>query len=525
MENLFITKYKNDIIGINSCFDRQIFSGSLIPLTYPEGLKRYLRANHILLKDFKTHAISLANDLKTNAEKLAEAHGAKFIYLPDSKHNKEEIIKSALEQRGTNPGLVAVLTSLETDYGFDIQGNKITQKIELKARGRKCLHIYFYFIDKQYGLCYFRVQTYFPFKVQVYCNGHEKLAREMDKKNIIYNKDDNCFTWINNITKAQVLSDSINVNKLHTILDSWANKYVPILVHLSNRWPIKYEWSIKQIEYATDIIFKSEERLRILFEQLLIYCNNTALPENVMSFLGKKLSGDQAGRIQSSCRRTYNGFRIKHQCGFLSVKMYNKAGNVLRIELTLNDVSEIKVYRDVHHKDGSNNKELAPMKKSIYSLVHVIRYAKACTSRYLDFLSKMEDNSTSISKLSEFTDRKTDKDRNYRGFNPLNDKELLIFQALLHGALIVNGFSSKYLKRYLSQIFKEQYYWTTSRVSRLLKRLIVFNLVKRLNKSYKYFLTDTGRIIITMFLKLRNLTVIPTLSALFNDIRPCLIKS
>jgi hypothetical protein len=287
---------------------------------------------------------------------------------------------------------------------------------------------------------------------------------------------------------------------------------------------MKYHWSIKQLEYSCDIIFQSEERLNILYHQMLNYYNNTAVPEDVMSFLGKRFSGKQSGRIQASCKRTYRGFRIKHQCGFLSIKMYNKAGNVLRIELTVNDVTQLKVFRKVHHKNGSVNKQQAQMEKSIYSLIHIIHFGKADTNRYLDFLSKMEDNSKAISRLSEFTNRKTDNNnRNYRGFNPLNEQELSIFQVLLNGALIANGFTSKHLKKYLSQYVKEQ--WTTSKISRLLKRLIVFNLIKRLKKSYKYFLTETGRIIITMFLKLRNMTIIPTLSMLLNNLHPSLVKS
>lgn len=173
-----------------------------------------------------------------------------------------------------------------------------------KAKKRKCLHIYFYFIDKNYGLCFSRVQTYFPFKVKVYCNGHEKLALDMKIANIEYTKSNNCFTWIDDIEKAQAISDNIDISKFHSKLDSWVEEYVPIIKPLSKLWTMKYHWSIKQIEYSTDIIFKSEERLDILFRQLLNYCNNTVVPENVMSFLGKKLSGKQTGRIQSSCKRT-----------------------------------------------------------------------------------------------------------------------------------------------------------------------------------------------------------------------------
>jgi hypothetical protein len=108
MENLFTSKYKDDIVGIISSFDRELFSGSIIQLTYPKGLERHLRANHILLKDFKQYAISLAKELKENAIKLAKEDSAKFIYLKDSKQSNEELVKELIKQRGNYPGIVAV---------------------------------------------------------------------------------------------------------------------------------------------------------------------------------------------------------------------------------------------------------------------------------------------------------------------------------------------------------------------------------------------------------------------------------
>lgn len=512
MKNSFIEKYKDDIVGVIRVFDRETFLGSLTPLTYVQGLNRFLKANSILMKDFKDYALSLSEELKTHAQKLAKANNAPYIYFNNSKQRNEEVIKQIISQRGKHSGLVAVITKLEIDNSYDIRLNKESGKLELKPRKRKSLHIYYYFIDKQYGLCFFRIQTYFPFKVKVYINGHEKLAIEMKKAKIGYLKDDNCFTWIENIEKAQRLSDKIDVSKFHSKLDSWVEQYVPIMKKLSKVWEIKYNWSIKQVEYSTDIIFKSEERLNVVFEQLLNNLNNTVLPENVMSFLGKKLRGNQAGKIQSNCRKTYNGFRIKHQSGGLGIKMYNKAGNVLRIEVMINKVSEFKVMREVRHMDGSLSKEKAALKKSIYSLIDLVRIANDVTRRYLDFIAKLEDNSRGIKELTEFTDRKTDGKKTYKGFNPLNELEYRIFQALSSGALIAGGFRNKHLKKYLEIYFYQQ--WTTSKVSRLLKRLIVFKLIKRVRNSYKYYLTEKGRVIITMFLKLRNLTVVPAFSEL-----------
>jgi hypothetical protein len=443
---------------------------------------------------------------------LAEAEKAPYIYLNDPRVRKENYIKTILQERGEHPGLVAVLSCLEVDNSFDIYKNSKSCKLELISKMRKCLHIYFYFIDSSLGLCYFRIQTFFPFKTQIYFNGRERLARQLNREKVDYVKDDNCFTWISDFDTIQKLCKEFHVATIHKLFDQWADQYVPILAHLKERWNISYHWSIRQMEYATDIIFKTQNRLEILYEQLIKHAVMFVLPEDLLSFLGKKRRGRQGGRIETSCKKTYLGYRIKHKNGATVIKIYNKAGNVLRIEITFNNVSELKAYREVQQKDGRTVKKLAVLKKSIYSTGHLVRIAKAVTKRYVDFLSKMEDNSKSVQQLRDITERKTENQKNYKGFNPLNRYDSILFEILLNGAFIANGFTNKKIKLALVDRLNQK--WNTAKVSRLFKRLRVFGLIKRVHKSYKYFLTEKGRILTTLAVKLKNIVAIPAFDSL-----------
>ncbi|MBC8185228.1 hypothetical protein H8E88_29395 [candidate division KSB1 bacterium] len=341
----------------------------------------------------------------------------------------------------------------------------------------------------------------------------------MSQAKIDYQKDDNCFTWISDLSKAQEFADDLNVSQLRALFDSWAEKYVPVLKQLQKKWQISYHWSIRQIEYAKDIIFKSQYKLESIYEQLLQYCVLSVLPKDIMSFLGKKLSGPQAGRIETSCKKTYLGYRIKHKNGAVTIKIYNKAGNVLRIEITINNVSEFKVYREVHQRDGQIVTKLTNMKKSIYSLEHVVRIGNAAINRYLDFLSNMENNNQGFDELRQLTERKTENNKNYKGFNPLNREDSLIFQELINGSFVANGFTNKDIKSVLSKTLTNQN-WNTAKVSRLFRRLKVFGLIKKVHRTYKYFLTDKGRLLIALCVKLRNLTAIPTVDSLMKKLCP-----
>ena len=86
---------------------------------------------------------------------------------------------------------------------YSIYRNPETKKLELESRQRKCLHLYFYYQHEIYGLLHIRLQTWFPFTIQICMNGREWLAKQLKKEKISYQKQDNCFLKIGNIKSSQ----------------------------------------------------------------------------------------------------------------------------------------------------------------------------------------------------------------------------------------------------------------------------------------------------------------------------------
>ena len=66
------------------------------------------------------------------------------------------------------------------------------------------------------------------------------------------------------------------------------------------------------------------------------------------------------------------------------VKVYDKFSRVLLVETTVNDLSFFKHHRKVEHKGLPATRELAPLKKTIYSLIDLREILLACNQRYLD---------------------------------------------------------------------------------------------------------------------------------------------
>ena len=129
--------------------------------------------------------------------------------------------------------------------------------------------------------------------------------------------------------------NSIEVNTVHTILDSFANQYCPVI----KKFNLRYHWSIMQVEYATDIVFRRQTDLKALYENLTRTAIHTVKPDNVASFLGRKLHGNYQDQMGNNFNTRIEGTRIRHSMGPVAIKMYDKFAFWLRIESTVNNVS------------------------------------------------------------------------------------------------------------------------------------------------------------------------------------------
>jgi hypothetical protein len=113
----------------------------------------------------------------------------------------------------------------------------------------------------------------------------------------------------------------------------------------------QYYWVAAQAEYSTDVMFKTAAGLRELYPRLLSHSTLCFGATEVMNFLGRKFNGHFQGEVVSDlsslvCRRV-GGSRIKHRVKQNGLKMYDKAGLVLRVETLINDPGEFRVRKQV----------------------------------------------------------------------------------------------------------------------------------------------------------------------------------
>jgi len=499
MQN-FIERHSSKIKGVISCFDRIVLTGTIPGVCYADGMTSLLMQKGIRIFDYTDFVEPLREEIRANAEKVASDNDLEIDFIRKKNFRKESRISDIVKQRGSHPGLVHIFSAMELCTAYKPWYNKKTGRTHLKTVTGKCLHYYFYFITAELGLCYLRVPTWAPFRLQFYCNGHNLLASRLNKKNIDFQLLDNVFVQIDDFDKAQKFADDIKVKRVHRQLDKIVRQYCPIVRHFLN----SYHWSFMQVEYATDIIFKRKSDLKLIYDEIVRTAIHSVKPENIATFLGRKLHGCYQDEMGNNFNTRVEGTCIKHRMGKVAVKMYDKFGVVLRVETVANDISFFKHHRRVEHRDGTWEMKNAPLKKSIYSLPMLVDLMKASNRRYIEFISAIDDPSGGIKDLNKISRSVKEDDRSYRGFNLFDGDDLELFSAIIRGEFNVSGFSNRSLRKIIKDKKGHQ-------VSRLLKRLRKHGLIKKIGNTYKYYLTALGRRVTATALKLREMYIIPSL--------------
>lgn len=497
---LFTERHASNIKGVLSCFDRVLISGTIPGVCYAKGLTDYLNFHHIRIFDFPKWADTLRHEIRANAERLAQENGLTIEFIRKANFRKEERVRAILEQRGSHPGLVHIFSAMEACPSYKPWHDKKTHRTYLRPTGGKCLHYYFYFVLPELGLCHLRVPTWAPFTLQFYYNGHHQLAAKLREADIGFTMLDNAFVAIDDFAAAQRLADDLEPKRLHRLLERLAKNYCPAIAHFEP----EYHWSLRQVEYATDLVFNRQQDLQPIYEELVRTAIHAVKPEHVATFLGRKLHGNFEDELGNHFHTRIQGACLKHRMSDVAIKMYDKHGVALRIETVANNVSFFKHHRKVEHRDRSWSMKLAAVKKSIYSLPALTALMRASNRRYLEFISAIDDPSAALKELDKISRPAHDQSRSHRGFNLFHGDDLELFQMIIRGEFNISGFQNCHLRSLLPKK-------SAAQISRMLKRLRTHGLIKKIGRRYKYYLTTLGRKVTAAALKMRELFIIPTL--------------
>lgn len=429
----------------------------------------------LLLKEFKAFVSAHSERLKQHARAVAEKSGRPYIHL-NGEIRKEEKARAIADADGITEGLICILAAVEACQSFQLV--PAPKRPCLIPARRKCLCLYFYFIDPQFGFMHVRIPTWFPFTIQIYLNGHDWLARKLDQHALPYQKLENAFLLIDNPTRAQRFSDKLAQKNWPRILNAFAQRFNLLLSDLLH--PMQYYWIVEQAEYATDVMFTNPSALKPLYQELLKHATLCFSAEDVLTFLGRKLHGRFEGEVLNQVKKRWPGARVKHRMKENGIKMYDKHGSVLRIETVINHPYEFKGRRK-----GQEVLGWFPMAKGVANLYRYAEVSLAANSRYLDALSTVGDPAQAQHHLQKLANPISHNGRSYRGFNPAAKKDVDLFVAVLRGERAIMGFRNRDILHHLFSTTKDllALRHLAARVSRLLKLLHLHQLIAKIPRS------------------------------------------
>jgi hypothetical protein len=497
----FLEKHADSITGTLSCFDRMIFKGYL-PVNRPDTLQKYLSYKGILRKDFGKVAKGLSDRIAQHAKAVAEHNGRPYNYfrkLPD----KEGFAREIMKRDRISKGLVCVIGIQERCRSFKVVKFKNGQ-FGFTPATRQCNYYYYYFVDPEFGLMHVRIQSWLPFTIQVYINGHEWLARKLDRHAIEYRRLDNCFAWVADPVRAQKFSDKLAKKRWVRILEMFARRVNPLFRTFLK--DMDHYWVTDQCEYATDVMFMDRASLQRLYPHLVKHATLSFTAEDVLTFLGRKLHGCFKGEVLNDYKKRIPGARVKHRMKENWIKMYDKYGVVLRIETVINHPYEFRVRRR-GVRQGREVLGWFPMAKRVSNLHRYAEVSLSANRHYLEALSSVDDP-TEANRLLESACRpakyRGNKRRPLRIMAPEDTK---LFRAVLRGEHLIHGFRNRDLARHLcSSNLKDpdDRRRASARITRWIQLLRAHSLIRKIPRSRRYRLTLRGAILMSACIRVRD---------------------
>jgi hypothetical protein len=509
----FLQRFALVVAGVLQGFDRLVFKGKLTQLYLPEGMHIYLALNRIRREKFKLHAAELTEKI-LNAPVVAQAKELqRYRFLNSTKIDKDETAREIAVQHQVREGLVCVLGCVEPCWTFDTfklaDGNRI-----VRLEHGKCSHLYHYYIHPQFGWMYVRLQTWFPFEMQIGINGREWLARQMDREGLAYERSDNKFLAVEDWQRAQQLLDEQLRTDWVRELDALQQQFHPLHPRHLGRMRLRYNWTVFQSEWATDVAWHSTEAVLPWFDRFLRQAMLSYDSVDILRFMGRvqRLTSRSSVEVKTSLHDYFEGRRIKHWMDHNSLKMYNHA-NVLRTEMTINKAEEIKVLRRSQN-DPKWHPMWRPMRRTVVDLSQRAEVGQQVNERYLEALAATAETRTLKELAEPLTQRvceprrEQDKpSRKVRGLNPLAPDDAALLTAISNPDWMVTGLRNRDLVAALyttpTDDAKERRR-RSNRVTRLLRLLRAHGLLEKIPGTHRYQVGPEARTKIHALLACRN---------------------
>jgi hypothetical protein len=502
----FLSRFGALISFVLSGFDRLRFCGESRRLNNERGVDSYLYQHQIRYTDFADHAQSLTRTLCRQTEQLAQEQGVPLEHLNSPNIDKEtRALELARRDRRTS-GRVALLTCVESCSTYRLRKNKIGYIKPVKEPG-KCLHYYHYFLHADLGLCYVRVQSWFPFAIRIGMNGRQWLYRQLEQRGVPFQRRNNLLLAVDDPALAQQLLDEQRRTDWPTLFGGLVRPLQPLWTYLHGTAGTPYYWMTEQSEWASDFLFHRPADLSEWYARWTKYGITTLQCRDVLRYLGKKVTQHgyvpDSGEVKIDLRQRPEGTRLKFWHGTNSLKIYDKEARALRIETTINQPQGYKVFRVKEGQDDDASKSWQRMRKGVADLDRRAQVSQAANNRLAESLATVAETTT-LGQLLKPLGKPVIKEgcRKARALNPLTGADGTLLRTLAQGDFLLKGFRNRDVRLSLhgQPPNDDERRRQAAQVTRQLALLRAHGLIVKVPTTHRYQLSASGRRIVTAIL-------------------------
>ena len=475
-KNGFTEQFDPHIKFVYSFFDRLIIRGYIQGMFDPKNVIVLLR-NLGFSKHTNGVIKLLAEQLGSHIKKEAENKGVPILWR-ENIGGKDVCMQSYVEQNYLKEGQFGTLCIIKSMENVGTYWNKdiTTKEGKLFTKMYWCnkpvSQYYIYINDKALGLCCLKISSYLPFYCQFYCNGHQYLKSQFDKRKIGYKMEDNSFIEIEDLETLKRLVNDFKGSIIESSIKQWMDIWFSFNKGERSRRSslLIHQWFTCQSEVCSNIIFKHRGYFDKVYDKLLEKHHRIGLPDR----LSKVFDLKRERKESKSTQAVYNTRAcIKHWIQGNSIKMYNKGGYLLRVETTINN-------------PGLPG---AKLHKPVYEIKGYYWYGHGCNNRFLEALSEVDSSQLNDTSTKYTQTLITEKGKRIAAPDLRQKKQMALIAALLNCRYSAEWFRVKELMRYLSEDYSK-----TAEIRYQMQKLKERGLIEKRQKANYYRVTKEGYI-------------------------------
>jgi hypothetical protein len=121
-ETMLLTeRYKDQIKGVLSCYDRIVIHSNIPELCYAGGMTSYLYSKNIKIFDYPSWDNEMRDEIRTHAEQIAKDNELDIEFIRQvGEFRKDDRIQEIIKTRGDHPGLVHIFSAMESCKAYKL---------------------------------------------------------------------------------------------------------------------------------------------------------------------------------------------------------------------------------------------------------------------------------------------------------------------------------------------------------------------------------------------------------------------